>query len=72
MRFLRENTPSSFKGRRKSLIGGWGDLSPLRVLQTTGGQIFLVFPLDFRSTYGPDSSHDPKFVTSLSSALINL
>ena len=30
--------------------------STLRVLQITRGQIFLVFPLDFRSTYGPDSS----------------
>ena len=52
--------------------------SPLRVLQisfpiSVGKQIFLLFPLDFRSTYGPDSSpfFDPwKFVTSLSSALI--
>ena len=43
---------------------------------SAGKQVFLPFPLDFRFTYSPDSSpflFDPwKFVTSLSSALINL
>jgi hypothetical protein len=53
------NCPSEF----------YRSINPISV----GKQMFLVFPLDFRSSYGPDSSpfFNPwKFVTSLSIALI--
>ena len=57
--FLSENTPSSLLGPSEPSSRGvdcpsefYRSIIPISV----GKQIFLLFPLDFRSTYGPDSS----------------
>ena len=54
LRFLRENAPLHFR-----VVGKGGLDRPSEFYRSinpisAGEQILLVFPLDFRSTYGPD------------------